>query len=337
MPRIAFRRLAESDFPLLFNWLARPHVKRWYAPEPRSFMELLARYGPRTREDSVVEAFVIEVDGADAGYIQKYDIARFEDYRRLLGLEGEQGVAGMDLFLGDEWRTGGGLGSFAIGRFFAERVLAEPSVHACVAGPHEGDAQSIRAFEKAGFRRWKVAANERGEMECIMRRDRDTAAYRIAPIDWKDAEACIRLRREMYVASFGGVEGLEEEMGPDNRLYLEQLRAKMARLPQGNVHLWRDGEIVGQLEMRLLEGEDDVAYLSLIHVAREWRGHGLGRRLHDYALQVSRDLGKRAMRLSVSQRNTAAMHFYRRLGWVVTGTRPNRLPMVIMEVAVRRD
>lgn len=335
MPSIGFRRLAESDFPLLFNWLARPHVKRWYAPEPRSFMELSARYGPRTREDSPVEAFVIEVDGADAGYIQKYDVAIFEDYRRTLGLDGEQGVAGMDLFLGDEWRTGRGLGSFAIGRFLAERVLADPSVTACVAGPHEGDAQSIRAFEKAGFRRWKVVANERGESECIMRRDRDLGEYRIAPIDWKDADACIRMRREMYVASFGSEDGLEEEMGPGNALYLEQLRAKIAQLPQGNVHLWRDGGIVGQLEMRLLEGEDDVAYLSLIHVAREWRGHGLGKRLHDYALQVSRDLGKRAMRLSVSQRNAAAMHFYRRLGWAVAGTRPNRLPMVIMEIPVR--
>lgn len=335
MPSIGFRRLAESDFPLLFNWLARSHVKRWYAPEPRSFMELLARYGPRTREDSPVEAFVIEVDGADAGYIQKYDVATFEDYRRTLGLEGEQGVAGMDLFLGDEWRTGRGLGSFAIGRFLAERVLADPSVTACVAGPHEGNAQSIRAFEKAGFRRWKVVANERGESECIMRRDRDLGEYRIAPIDFKDADVCIRLRREMYAASFGSEDGLEEEMGPGNALYLEQLRAKIAQLPQGNVHLWRDGRIVGQLEMRLLEGEDDVAYLSLIHVAREWRGHGLGKRLHDYALQVSRDLGKRAMRLSVSQRNAAAMHFYRRLGWAVAGMRPNRLPMVIMEIPVR--
>lgn len=335
MPRIGFRRLAEGDFPLLFNWLARPHVKRWYAPEPRSFMELLARYGPRTREDSVVQAFVIEVDGADAGYIQKYDLARFEDYRRLLGLEGGRGVAGMDLFLGDEWRTGRGVGSFAIGRFFKEHVLAAPSVDACVAGPREGDAQSIRAFEKAGFRRWKVVANERGERECILRRDRDTAAYRIAPIEWKDAATCIRLRREMYVASFGSEHGLDEEMGPGDALYLEQLRAKMAQLPQGNVHLWRDGEIVGQLEMRLVEGEDELAYLSLIHVAREWRGHGLGKRLHDHAIAVSRGLGKRAMRLSVSQRNTAAMHFYRRLGWVVAGARPNRLPMVIMEIPVR--
>jgi len=335
VPSIGFRRLAESDFPLLFNWLARPHVKRWYAPEPRSFMELIARYGPRTLEDSPVEAFVIEVDGADAGYIQKYDVAIFESYRRALGLEGEQGVAGMDLFLGDEWRTGRGLGSFAIGRFFAGRVLADPSVAACVAGPHEGDAQSIRAFEKAGFRRWKVVANERGERECIMRRDRDLGVYRIAPIDWKDVAACVRLRREMYVAVFGSEDGLEEEMGPGDALYLEQLRAKLSRLPQGNVHLWRDGEIVGQLEMRLLEDEDDVAYLSLIHVAREWRGHGLGKRLHGHAMQVSRELGKRLMRLSVSQRNTAAMLFYRRLGWVAVGTRPNRVPMTIMEIPVR--
>jgi ribosomal protein S18 acetylase RimI-like enzyme len=335
VPRIGFRPLAESDFPLLFKWLSRPHVRRWYAPEPRSFMELLARYGPRARADSVVEAFVIEVDGADAGYIQKYDIAHFGDYRRLLGLEDESGVAGMDLFIGDEWRTGGGLGSLAIGRFFAQRVLADASVRACVAGPHEANAGSIRAFEKAGFRRWKAVANERGERECVLRRERDTARCRVAPIQWRDAGTCVRLRREMYVASFGSEDGLEEEMGPDNALYLEQLRLRMAQMPQGNVHLWREGEIVGQLEMRLLEDEDDVAYLSLIHVAREWRGQGLGKQLHAHAMRVSRELGKRAMRLSVSQRNGAALDFYRGLGWVVAGARPNRLPMTIMEIPVR--
>jgi diamine N-acetyltransferase len=333
--RIAFRRLTEADLPLLFTWLARPHVKRWYATEPRSFMELAAKYAPRTRDDSDVEAFVIEVDGSDAGYIQKYDIARFPDYRRLLGLEGEEGVAGMDLLLGDEWRTGRGLGSFVIRRFVLDRVLADPSVRACVAGPREGNAQSIRAFEKAGFRRWKVVANERGHEECVLRRDRDPATYRIATIDLDNAAECIRLRREMYVASFGGEDGLEEEMGPQNALYLEQLRAKLAQLPAGNVHLWRDDRIVGQLEMRLLEDEPDVGYVSLIHVVPEWRGHGLGKRLHAHAMQVSRDLGKRLMRLSVSQRNAAAMRFYRRLGWTVAGARPNRLPMVIMEIAVR--
>lgn len=335
MPRVAFRRLAERDFPTLFTWLARPHVKRWYAPEPRSFMELVARYGPRTLPESLVQAFVVEVDGADAGYAQKYPLDGFADYRSRLGLDGEAGAWGMDLFLGDEWRTGRGLGSFVIRRFFLDEVLADAAAKTCVAGPHEGNAQSIRAFEKAGFRRWKTVANEHGERECVMRRDRDHGQYRLAPIDPKDIETCIRMYREMYVASFGSEEGLEEAMGAGNAHYLEQLHAKLAQLPEGNVHLWRDGQVVGQLEMRLLEDEPDVAYLSLIHVVEELRGHGLGKKLHAHAMQVARGRGKRLMRLSVSQRNAAAMLFYKRQGWVVLGSRPNRLPTVVMETPVR--
>ena len=334
MAKIAFRPLVEDDLALLFNWMARPHVRKWYAPEPRSFMEVMAKYGPRVDPASPVRAYVIQVDGADAGYIQKYSLADFPDYRHLLGLDGEAGMAGMDLYIGDEWRTGHGLGSLVIRRFFLDEVLADPAVTGCVAGPHEGNAGSIRAFEKAGFHRWKVVENERGERECVMRRDRDTATYRIATIDMKDAATCVQMRRDMYRVSFGTEEGFEEGMGPDNSHYLEQLRARIAELPGGNVHLWRDGQIVGQLEMRILKDEPDVLYLSLIHLLQEHRGHGLGRKLHAHAMEEARRRGVRLMRLSVSQANSRAMLFYRRLGWVVVGTRPNVKPMAVMEIPV---
>ena len=334
MPRIAFRPLGEDDFALLFTWLARPHVKRWYAPEPGSYLELTARYRPRTEAGNPVRAFIIRIDDGDAGYIQKYALDPFPEYRRRLGLEGEPGVMGMDLFLGEEWRTGRGLGSFVIRRFVVDEVLADPVVTACIAGPHEGNAQSIRAFERAGFRRWKAIENEAGERECVLRRDRDEGDYRIAAIDPADSEACVRLRREMYAASFGTVDGLEEEMGEGNSLYLAQLREKLARWPEGNVHLWRDGRIVGQLAMRLRDVEEEVGYVSLIHVVPEYRGHGLGKRLHQHAMQASRDRGKRLMRLSVSRHNSSALRFYKRLGWVVVGSRPGRLPMTIMEIPV---
>lgn len=334
MPRIAFRALAEADFPLLYKWLARAHVKRWYAPEPRSFLELVARYRPRTHAGNPVRAFVVRVDDADAGYIQKYALDTFPEYGARLGLAAGRGVMGMDLFLGDEWRTGHGLGSFVIRRFFVDEVLSDAAVTACIAGPHEGNAQSIRAFEHAGFRRWKTIDNEDGERECVVRRDRDAGTYRIAAIEPADTEACVRLRREMYAASFGTEEGLEEEMGEGNSLYLGQLREKLERWPEGNVHLWRDARIVGQLEMRDLDDEPGVGYVNLIHVVAEYRGHGLGKRLHQHAMQVSRARGKRLMRLSVSQHNASALRFYKRLGWDVVGTRPNRLPMAIMEITV---
>ena len=331
--RLDFRPLAEEDLPTLFNWLSRPHVRRWWGREPGSYPEFAAKYAPRVLPGGPVDAFVIRVDDADAGYIQKYRLEDFPHYRRLLGLEAEEGVVAMDVLLGDEWRCNQGLGAYVIGRFFRERVMAG-GARACIAGPHEADAASIRAFEKAGFRRWKVAENERGERECVMRRDLDRGEYRLAPIQPADFAAAAALCRDMYVTSFGTAEGLEELMGPADSLYLEQLAAKIAQLPDGNVHLWRDGEIVGQLEMRLLDEEPEIAYLSLIHVVAPWRGHGLGMKLHEHAVDVARAHRKRVMRLTVSQRNRAALSFYRRLGWLVVGTRPHRMPVAVMEKPV---
>ena len=32
-PRIAFRPLAESDIPTLYEWLRRPHLREWWRGE----------------------------------------------------------------------------------------------------------------------------------------------------------------------------------------------------------------------------------------------------------------------------------------------------------------
>jgi aminoglycoside 6'-N-acetyltransferase len=168
---IDFRRLVEGDLVVLFRWLGRAHVKRWYAPEPTSFAEVAAKYGPRTAQDNVVKAFMIMSGGAEVGYIQTYSIDAFPEYERQLGCE--KGVAGVDLFLGDEWNTGHGLGTRVIRRFVEEMAFGRYGAVACLAGPNEGNEGAIRAFEKAGLRRWKVVANERGEKECVLRRERD--------------------------------------------------------------------------------------------------------------------------------------------------------------------
>ena len=330
--QVAFRPMVRDDLITLFNWLGRPHVRRWYSTAPSSFAEVAAKYGPRTEENSAVRAFILQADDADAGYIQTYSIDSFPDYEQATGAE--KGTLGLDLFIGDEWRTRHGLGTDAIRHFVEEVVFGQYGATAVVAGPNEGNAAAIRAFEKAGFRQWKSIVNERGEKESLLRLDRDTLAYRVEPIDLIDADTCVAFRREMYVAAFGTEQGIEEEMGPQNATYLEQLRQRMAELPEGNVHLWHGDRIVGQLEMRLLENEPHVGYMSLVFVAPEARGHGLGRRLHDYAAEVCRARGKRLMRLSVSLTNVPAIMFYRRLGWQMAGTRAHRQPMAIMEFAL---
>lgn len=330
---IAFRALSEDDLPQVFMWLRKPHVSKWYAAAPDTFAETAAKYGPRTQEGNAVRAFIVAVDGRDVGYIQAYAIEDFPEYAGDIGAE--RGVEGIDVFLGEESVVGRGIGSQVIRRFVDEIVFRGDGALACVAGPAEGDLASIRAFEKAGFLRWKVVKPEGGERECVLRRENRGGDYRIELINVdQDAELCIAFRREMYVSSFGSSEGLEEEMGEGNARYLEQLRARIAQLPEGNIHLWRGERIVGQAEMRLLDEDPHVGYVSLFYVAADCRGEGLGRVLHEHAVDVFRRHGRKLMRLSVSISNARAIAFYRKLGWIPVGTRPNKEPMAIMEYPI---
>jgi len=330
MGEIAFRALGAGDLQQVFLWLGRPHVSKWYAPAPSSFAEVVAKYGPRTEPGNVVRAFVVTLDGADVGYIQTYPIDRFAQYAAQLGCGA--GVAGVDLFIADSWRMNHGLGSAVVRRFVDEVVFAQDGVETCIAGPSEGNAASIRAFEKAGFTRWKQVRTEASAPECVLRKARIAPAFRLAPIDLaRHAADCIAFRRDAYLASFGTPHGLEEEMGADNARYLESLRARIAQVPEGNAHLWNGERIVGQTEMRFVEGDDQVGYVNLFYLLPEFRGRGLGRMLHEHAVAVFAGLGRRTLRLSVSTHNAAAIAFYRKLGWVPVGTRPNREPMEIME------
>ena len=332
MQTIEFRRLAIEDLQQVFLWLTRPHVAKGYAPAPTSFAEVVAKYGPRAASGNVVRAFIVAVDGSDAAYIQTYDVASFPDYAGLV--ESGPGTACVDLFLGDAWRMYHGLGARVIDRFVREIVFADAGVSACIAGPSEGNAPSIRAFEKAGFRRWKTVRAGEGEPECVMRRDRDIAGLRIAPIDIaRDAQACIAFRRDSYFESFGTREGMDAEMGADGAFYLEKLSARMAEVPEGNCHLWHDGRIIGQTEMRNSE-DPRIGYVNLFYLVPEWRHRGLGRVLHDHAMAVFSARGKRGLRLSVSRTNAAAIAFYRRLGWRRVGQRPNKETMDILELAL---
>jgi RimJ/RimL family protein N-acetyltransferase len=329
MPSIEFRRLVQDDLPLVFTWLGRPHVSKWYASAPTSFAEVMAKYGPRTEESSAVQAYIVRVDGADAGYIQTYPIELFADYAERLAAGPD--AAGVDLFLGDAWRVGHGVGPTVIRRFVEEIVFGRNAAAVALAGPSEANLASIRAFEKAGFSRWKVVDAGGAEPECVMRMERDLAEYRLAPIDLaRDAEVCLAFRRDSYVASFGSDEGVEEEIGRDGEIYLGHLRERIAQVPEGNSHLWRDGRIVGQTEMRLSH-DADVGYVNLFYVLPEFRERGLGRRLHGHAVDVFRARGKQRLRLSVSVRNAPAIAFYRALGWRQVGTRPNRELMEILE------
>lgn len=331
MARIAFRRLAASDFQSLYLWLSRPHVAKWYADAPRTFAEMVAKYGPRTEEGCPVRAFIASVDGADCAYIQAYRIDAFPDYGG--GIECAHDAEGIDLFIGDAWRQGYGLGTRML-RLFVEQEVFARGASECLADPAEGNEACIRALEKAGFSRWKRVQPEGSEPRLLMRAA-SLAQYRVLPMDLsRDVETCVRLRRDAYVATYGSAEGMDEELGTDNAKYLAHLRRRIAELPGGNAHLWSGERIVGQAEMRLVDDDPALGYVNLFYVVPELRRQGLGRLLHRHAASVFSALGKRAIRLSVAARNAEALAFYRKLGWRTVGSRPHREAMEVLELVL---
>lgn len=153
------------------------------------------------------------------------------------------------------------------------------------------------------------------------------------PID-VDAHAsvCIAFRRDTFVCSFG-VDKFDDEAGPEGAYYLERLRQRTALFPEGYVHLWDEGRIVGQMEMQIRE-EPRIGYVSLFYLVEEMRGAGMSAELQQYAMNFFLQHRVSAARLSVSPTNARALAFYRKHGWRDLGPRPGREFVNLMECDV---
>jgi aminoglycoside 6'-N-acetyltransferase len=145
---ISFRPLSRSDFPLLQEWLAAPHVAAWWG-KPPTLAAVDAKYGPRVDGSEPTHMFVIENGGRPVGWIQWY---LWSDYpEHALQLKVEPATAGIDLAIGELAMIGLGLGSIAIHAFIEQIVFSETTIGAVITDPAEENLRSLRAFEKAGF------------------------------------------------------------------------------------------------------------------------------------------------------------------------------------------
>lgn len=155
--------------------------------------------------------------------------------------------------------------------------------------------------------------------------------YRFETIDLsRHAATCVAFRRDSYVCSFGTTERFDADCGPGGEAYLHRLAERMAELPAGYVHLWRDDEIIGQMEMRLRD-EPPIGYVNLFYLRPDARGSGAGEHLQAYAVAVFAGLGMDRIQLSVSPENARAMAYYRKHGWRSLGPRPGHEEVLLME------
>jgi aminoglycoside 6'-N-acetyltransferase len=162
---IEFQPLRKDYLPLLRDWLTREHVRRWW----RDPIESLAEYEQAIDGLDPTDHYLILLDGRPVGMIETYLVSDHPEWEAIVQVG--EGVAGVDLLIGEEELIGRGLGPQALEGFVNDVVFANPGTHACVASVDEANRRSWRAFEKAGFHHVRDV-EEDGLPHRLMRLDR---------------------------------------------------------------------------------------------------------------------------------------------------------------------
>ena len=165
---LEFRPLAADDLPLVEEWLCREHVAPWWRDD---IQESLTEYRDAIDGREPTDHYLIVLDGRPIGMIQTYLVADYPEWEEIVQVG--DGVAGIDLLIGEADQVGRGLGPRILAEFACDVVFASTEITACVATVEEPNRRSWRAFEKAGF--VHVRDVEEEGVPCrLMRLDRAT-------------------------------------------------------------------------------------------------------------------------------------------------------------------
>ena len=163
---IAFQPLRNEDLPLLREWIGREHVRAWWRDDIDKSM---AEYAKAIEGLDKTDHYLILVDERAVGMIETYLVSDHPEWEAVV--QAGEGVAGVDLLIGEPDLTGAGLGPRVLAEFAEKVVFARPETQACVAAVDEANRRSWRAFEKAGFR-YIRDVEEDGRPHRLMRLDR---------------------------------------------------------------------------------------------------------------------------------------------------------------------
>jgi aminoglycoside 6'-N-acetyltransferase len=152
---LTVRPLTRDDLPRLSQWLAEPHVARWWR-DPSDLPSVEASYLPCIDGTDPAEVFVIEAAGRAAGLIERYLVADDPEWDHAMRATGAVTgcAAGIDYLIGEPSLTGRGYGTAVISLFTTLTFRRYPQADAIVAAPQQANAGSWHALERAGYQRW---------------------------------------------------------------------------------------------------------------------------------------------------------------------------------------
>jgi aminoglycoside 6'-N-acetyltransferase-1b/aminoglycoside 6'-N-acetyltransferase-2 len=162
LPAVTLRPMTDDDIPMLHDWLARPHIARWWrgdAQRQATLDETRAQYRREVLAKERVTPYIAMLGDDPIGYAQSYVALGcgggwWED-------ETDPGVRGIDQSLARPELLDKGLGT-KLASALVELLFSDPEVTTIQTDPSPDNPRAIRCYEKAGFRKVRTVTTPDG-------------------------------------------------------------------------------------------------------------------------------------------------------------------------------
>ena len=100
---------------------------------------------------------------------------------------------------------------------------------------------------------------------------------RFEPIDLAaHASQAVEFRADSFALSFGSADDFFRDFGESGDRYLDVLAERMGLWKNSCVHVWREDQLVGQVELSIPPANPNEGYVNLYYLVPDKRGRGLG-------------------------------------------------------------
>ena len=148
-----FEKLEKKHTLLLFAWLDKPHVKKWWPVVEKD--EKIEDFLKRIRSKDTF-GYMVKLDEKLIGYIQYYYVDRTNEKTGSWLPELPKTTIGTDQFIGDSNYLHKGHGTRFIKEFIKYLSTIEPQVSTIIVDPDPTNLAAIRCYEKVGFKKMDV-------------------------------------------------------------------------------------------------------------------------------------------------------------------------------------
>jgi len=143
-----FQQFQKKDIPLLFKWLALPHVAEWWR-ETRDYKKFETKYSKRTDDESIGQ-FLICHKEKSIGYISWYNAKECPFRNETF----PDPTYGFDILIADQNYFGKGYGDVVIKQFIDEKIMPM-NPKKIIVDPEIANKKAIHVYQKVGFKKIK--------------------------------------------------------------------------------------------------------------------------------------------------------------------------------------